>query len=192
MNDPAVNYACPSAAADCSASRDLALAGSGIVSPFGANEMIVGDNPGTPGLGSAAMSLTVFDVTFQPLSGTGPQVFTDLSYGVDIPVSSSPAAITQTGPATGTITGFLNTAPFSVQASVSGFSCSLSGGPFPSGTCSVTFGAQGFTVGGHDWVHTFSLAATESTPEPGATGLVLFGLLALAQRQRRTRCGKSS
>jgi hypothetical protein len=166
---PNQNYGCPAGSANCLTSKDYDLVGTAA-----ATGTIVVDPT------VATLSLDVASVQFSPTGGGANVAFTNVHYSGTVTVFTAPSIVSQTGFATGSVSGLLDGNPFTAPAIVTNLTCTTSGS---SGNCSVMFGPSGFSVGGQDWLHTFTVLV--AVPEPALALLALLGVAGPALRARR-------
>ena len=179
---PNANYGCPAGSADCLASKNFDLVGTGPVTPFpGGSSFIMEGFQNGSGPEVAWINFDVASVTFAPSGGGASQVFTNVHYEAFVPVL--PLSFIQSAPGTGTVTGLLNGTPFSTTAAVYNLVCATVNGV---GQCGVAFGPQLFTAGGENWLHTFNVNVVPG-PEPAGVSLVLLGLVGVGGLALRRR-----
>lgn len=165
---PNQNYGCPAGSANCLTSKDYDLVGTAL-----ATGTIIVD----PSV--ATLSLDVASVQFAPTGGGANAAFTNVHYSGTVNVFTAPGIVSQTGFATGSVSGLLDGTPFTAPAIVTNLTCTTTGS---TGNCSVMFGPSGFSAGGQDWLHTFGVLV--SVPEPSLALLALLGAAGLALRAR--------
>ena len=170
LTAPNANYGCPTGSANCLASLDYQLAAAanaqGTITVTGS---------------TAHISFQIASMHFSP-SSPGPSdiFFGTVQYTADVSVFATSTVVSQIAPGAGTVTGEIDGTPFSTPSAVYNLTCALTLGT-SQGQCGVAFGPPGFTAGGRDWLHTFSVIVA---PEPGVIALALLGFAGLALRRR--------
>ena len=148
---PNQNYGCPAGSANCLTSKDFGLVGTSLATGTITLDPTI-----------ASLSLDIASVQFAP-TGSGSNVtFTNVHYSGTVNVFSGPGFVSQSGAATGSVSGLLDGTPFTAPALVTNLTCTTAGS---TGNCSVMFGPSGFSAGGQDWLHTFGVTLR---PDSGA------------------------
>jgi hypothetical protein len=165
---PNQNYGCPAGSPNCLTSKDFDLVGTALATGT------ITVNPTF-----ARLSLEVASVQFSPTGGGSNVSFTYVSYAGTVNVFTAPGIVSQSGFATGTVSGYLDGTPFTAPAIVTNLTCTTTDS---GGNCSVMFGPSGFSAGGQDWLHTFGVLV--AVPEPALALLAFLGAAGLALRAR--------